>query len=406
MKQDRKEKGNVPNLRFPQFRGEWEERIFDNICSITTGNKNTQDKEDDGLYPFYVRSQNIERINSYTFWGEAILTAGDGVGVGKIFHYVNGKVGVHQRVYILSGFKCSGKFAYYYFASQFHNRVQKMSAKNSVDSVRREMIAQMPISLPMTEEQQKIAKFLSLLDDRIQTQSKIIEKLKSLMKGLLCNLFCQEQHVPPLRFPEFEDKWKIYVISDLLEFFTTNSLSWEQLEYETKNIYNLHYGLIHNGLPTLIDMDKNKLPNIRQEHIPQVYTLCQDGDVVFADASEDTNDIAKAVEIFNCNGKEVVCGLHTIHGRDKLDITVKGFKGYAFSSNTFRHQIRRFAQGTKIYSISQKNFRESYIGIPSKKEQSKIAHLLQLIDFRISVESKLILNYQRQKEFLLKQMFI
>jgi len=87
-------------LRFPEFTGEWEETIFEKVCNITTGNKNTQDKEEDGEYPFYVRSEIVERINSYSFNGEAILTAGDGVGVGKVFHYVNGKVGVHQRVYI------------------------------------------------------------------------------------------------------------------------------------------------------------------------------------------------------------------------------------------------------------------------------------------------------------------
>ena len=152
-------------MRFPEFEGEWEETEFEKICSITTGNKNTQDKEENGIYSFYVRSENIEKINSYSFEGEAILTAGDGVGVGKIFHYVNGKVGVHQRVYILSSFKCFGMFAYYYFSSRFHSRVARMSAKNSVDSVRREMIAQMLISLPIRKEQEKIAVLLSRIDD-------------------------------------------------------------------------------------------------------------------------------------------------------------------------------------------------------------------------------------------------
>ena len=84
--------------------------------------------------------------------------------------------------------------------------------------------------------------------------------------------------------------------------------------------------------------------------------LCKDGDVAFADASEDTNDVAKVVEFFNCNNKKIVCGLHAIHGRDKLNITVKGFKGYAFSSFSFRNQIKQLAQGTKVYSVSQKNF--------------------------------------------------
>ena len=171
---------NVPNLRFPEFTEDWVKYKISNICKIATGNKNTQDKEDDGLYPFYVRSQNVERINSWTFNGEAILTAGDGVGVGKVFHYSLGKIGVHQRVYILSDFNCNGKFLYSYFSSRFYNRVKRMSAKNSVDSVRMEMIADMPISIPKEREQIKIGDLLSLLDQRIATQNKIIEDLKKL----------------------------------------------------------------------------------------------------------------------------------------------------------------------------------------------------------------------------------
>ena len=127
-----------------------------------------------------MRSQNVERINSWTFDGEAILTAGDGVGVGKVFHYSLGKIGVHQRVYILSDFNCNGKFLYSYFSSRFYNRVKRMSAKNSVDSVRMEMIADMPISIPKEREQIKIGDLLSLLDQRIATQNKIIEDLKKL----------------------------------------------------------------------------------------------------------------------------------------------------------------------------------------------------------------------------------
>ena len=90
---------------------------------------------------------------------------------------------------------------------------------------------------------------------------------------------------------------------------------------------------------------------------------------------------------YTLEDKAVVCGLHTIHGRDKSNKTVVGYKGYAFSSTAFHHQIRRIAQGTKIYSISAKNFDECYIGIPSKEEQTKIAKLLRLIDERIATQT-------------------
>ena len=178
------------------------------------------------------------------------------------------------------------------------------------------------------------------------------------------------------------------------------------MEYGTTNIQNLHYGLIHVGLPTMVDIDKDNLPNIIDGNVPKNYELCKEGDIVFADASEDTNEVAKAVEYYNLNGKKVVCGLHTIHGRDNKNKTVVGYKGYAFSSMSFHHQIRRIAQGTKIYSINSKNFSECYVGIPSKDEQQKIADLLRLIDERIATQNKIIDKLQSLIKGIGKQLFM
>ena len=209
-----------------------------------------------------------------------------------------------------------------------------------------------------------------------------------------------------IKFPGFSKNWKTYKAADFLEFFPTNSLSWENLEYQGNTIFNLHYGLIHQGIPTQIDLAECTLPNIRYEFLPNKYSLCKDGDIAFADASEDTNDIGKMVEFINCNDKKIICGLHTIHGRDKLNITVNGFKSYAFSTKQFRNQIRQLAQGTKVYAISSKNFKECYINIPPKDEQSKIAKILSLIDKKIAVEKKLIHRLQQQKNSFLKSLFI
>ena len=197
-------------------------------------------------------------------------------------------------------------------------------------------------------------------------------------------------NVPNLRFKEFQGEWENCKVSDLLDFYSTNSLSWDKLEYGTDAIQNLHYGLIHVGLPTMVNLSKDKLPNIISGNTPKNYVLCKEGDIAFADASEDTNEVAKAIEFYNLNGKDVICGLHTIHGRDNKQKTVVGYKGYAFSSTAFHHQIRRIAQGTKIYSINSRNFSECHIGIPSKEEQKKIATLLRLIDERIATQNKII----------------
>ncbi len=175
----------VPKLRFKEFNDEWGKYYVGNLCNIQTGKSNTQDKIENGLYPFYVRSAIVEHSNKYIFDTEAVLTVGDGVGTGKVFHYVNGKFDCHQRVYVLNNFKnVTAKFFYYSFSKNFIKRVNSMTAKTSVDSVRYEMIDKMVMYLPILYEQEKIGTFLSLLDKEIELQSKKIETLKLYKKGL------------------------------------------------------------------------------------------------------------------------------------------------------------------------------------------------------------------------------
>ena len=383
----------VPTLRFPEFSGEWEKTKLSEVCHIATGNKNTQDKDDNGQYPFYVRSQHIEHINSWTYDGEAILTAGDGVGVGKVFHYSKGKIGVHQRVYILNDFKCDGKFLFYYFSGHFYDRVKRMSAKNSVDSVRMEMIANMNFIYPRRGEQTKIGHLFSLLDERIETQIRIIDKLKSLMQGLNNELMDNP-------------KWEKVYVGDFMEFFPTNSLSWEQLNYDNGQVRNLHYGLIHSGLPTLVDCQKESLPYIQDSSLSKQYTDCRDGDVAFADASEDTEEVGKVVELTNIKTQTIACGLHTIHGRDVKNITVEGFKGFAFNSKYFHNQLRRIAQGSKVYSINTDNVKSCYIYIPTIDEQQKIVGLLCCMQEKMGIAEEELRQYTIQKQFLLKGLFV
>lgn len=182
-----------PRLRFPEFRdvGEWEERNISAIAKVTTGSKDTQNKVDSGSYPFFVRSQTVERINSFSYDGEAVLTSGDGVGVGKNYHYINGKFDFHQRVYCIYDFDgcVSGLFVYLYFSEHFGDRVMRMSAKNSVDSVRMSMITEMPIWLPSILEQQHIADCLTSLDEVISAQTQKLRVLDMHKKGLMQQLF-------------------------------------------------------------------------------------------------------------------------------------------------------------------------------------------------------------------------
>lgn len=192
---------------------DWDAAYVEDIATITTGSRNTQDRVEGGVYPFFVRSQKVERINSYSFDKEAVLTAGDGVGTGKIFHYINGKFDVHQRVYVISDFaeRISAYYFYLAFAYNFYDRIMQMTAKSSVDSVRREMIARMAIALPPRVEQDAITEALRDADTLIESLEQLIAKKRAVKQGAMQDLLSGRR-----RLPGFTGKWATSKVGDLL----------------------------------------------------------------------------------------------------------------------------------------------------------------------------------------------
>jgi type I restriction enzyme S subunit len=161
------------------------------LCKITTGGKNTEDRIDDGLYPFFVRSQTIEKINTYSYDGEAILTAGDGVGVGKVFHYINEKFDFHQRVYMFYDFieGIDGEYLYNFIQNNFMKEVMLYNAKSTVDSLRLPMIKNFPVAFPSFEEQKRIVKYIkeetATIDKAIAKTELEIELIKEYKEALI-----------------------------------------------------------------------------------------------------------------------------------------------------------------------------------------------------------------------------
>ena len=205
---------------------EWNYCTAKELMKIETGSRNTEHKSDNGQYPFFVRSQQMEHIDTYNYDCEAVLTAGDGVGTGKVFHYINGKFDAHQRVYVMSQFsQIDAKYFYYFFSHNFGAEVSKYTAKSSVDSVRRNMIADMIIPLPDIDEQKKIAEALSDIDKLIYTLEKQIVKKKEVKQGTMKKLLTGKK-----RLPGYTGEWiekKVLDISPLQRGF---DLSFSQLK--------------------------------------------------------------------------------------------------------------------------------------------------------------------------------
>ena len=370
---------NVPNLRFPEFTGEWKQTKFKDVCKVETGNKNTQDKVEDGLYPFYVRSQIVERINAWNFDGEAILTAGDGVGVGKVFHYSIGKIGVHQRVYILSGFKCDGKYLYNYFSSRFYNRVKRLSAKNSVDSVRMEMITEMPLSLPSLEEQNKIGRLLSLLEDRIATQNKIIEDLKKLKSAIIDRvLFNIGNHE---------------MLGDYVKV---------QGGYAFKSSEFKEYGV----------------PVIRISNLPQDSIYVDLKDCVYYDSGDYSNyvisnDMLLIAMSGATTGKTAIYSNQFIAYLNQRVGCFRNIKHIYYpylyvlvESKLFKNQLSSKLIAGAQPNISSSDLESILLPFPCIELQQEIADSIKSVNKKINCEEKLMSLYTENKTYLLQQMFI
>lgn len=168
----------------------WNLIRFRFIAKITTGNQDTQNANSEGKYPFYVRSPIVEKCDVYTFDGEGILMAGDGAGAGRVFHLVDGKYAVHQRVYRFYDFKYMDSLLLKMYLENLFSKVMDYgSAKTTVPSVRLPMIQDFYVCVPPQNEQYDMVKFLSEKVDKIDgliaiKQSKI-EKLEQYKRSLI-----------------------------------------------------------------------------------------------------------------------------------------------------------------------------------------------------------------------------
>ena len=381
---------NVPHLRFPEFEGEWEDFLINDVCSEFKSGKNIKADSisESGEYPVYGGNGLRGYTSSYNHEGLYVLIGRQGALCGNV-RSVNGKTYITEHAIAAAGNeKSNTSFLHYLFLKMNLGQYSDQSAQPGL-AVNK--LLKLEVSLPPISEQKKIAKLLSLLDERIATQNKIIDKLQSLIKGIADNILDN-----PL--------WKKTYLRSFMQFFSTNSLSWEQLSYEEGEIRNLHYGLIHGFFTSGIK--SYSLPMVKYGEMPKQYTLCQVGDVAFADASEDTDEIGKSVEFVDTIKGDTICGLHTIHGRDIKNRTVVGFKGFAFNSRYFHNQIKRLAQGTKIFSITANNLSSCYVYLPDVETQKVIVKLLKAYEEQLIISRMTLKQYEKQKQYLLLQMFI
>lgn len=363
---------------------DWEVKTIKEFADITTGSQNTQDHVDDGKYPFFVRSPKVERINKFIFDTEGVITAGDGVGTGKIFHYIKGKFGLHQRCYLMYNFEdVSAKYFYWIFSQHFYDRVQSMTAKSSVDSVRMEMIADMPIPLPPTiVEQERIAGALSNIDTLIGALTEQIEKKRHIKQGTMQQLLTGKK-----RLAGFTGEWKNVRLSEICDFAKGKGLKKEYLT-DSGQYKCILYGEIFT-----------KYDGIIKSVVSRTYvyegTPSKKGDVLMPGSTTTIGiDLVKAVAL---NEENVLLGGDVIILRPKEKQACADFLAYLIS-NVDRNKVADVTQGITIIHLHAKNMVDIVYTIPPTiAEQSAIAAVLSGMDKEIAA-----LEQKRDKYIAIK----
>ena len=383
-----------PKLRFPEFDENLQFTAIGNVCDLTTGNKDTQNKSDNGLYPFYVRSQTIERINSYSYDGEAILTSGDGVGVGKNYHYINGKFDYHQRVYCLYRFKdgIHGKYVFHYFSENFYKRITRMSAKNSVDSVRRDMIFDMPISIPSLPEQQKVASFLTTVDDKINNLKQKVSLLEKYKKGVMQQIFSQQIRFKDTAgndYPEWEEK----SLGEVVIFLKGKGLPKNEIK-ENGKFKCIHYGELFTKYNELISQVMSFT------NTDEGIVLSHKNDVLMPTSDVTPNGLATASCLREDN---VILGGDILIIRQKKQV----FDGQFFSYYVKQHRdkVMKLVSGSTVYHLYGSDMAKFKICLPKLEEQHKIVFFLTNIDKKIETTKAQLSKMEVWKKGLLQGMF-
>ncbi|MEO7215792.1 restriction endonuclease subunit S [Mucilaginibacter sp.] len=392
----------VPNLRFPEFDGLLMETSLENLCDrIGDGIHSTPMYNEFGDYYFVngnnlidgriVITESTKKItkeealkhNTKSLNENAILLSINGtignialfrdefIMLGKSACFLNPKPTVN-RLFIFHSLR-SKRIVNYYLSELTGTTIKNLSLK-SIRATR--------FVLPSINEQKKITSFLSLIDERIETQNKIIEQLETLIKTISESLFSKE-----LRFPEFNDEWK-------------------ETKLKNECIINpktaaLKSEFIYIDLEAVVNGALVKKNNVKKSEAPsRAQRVLDDYDILFQCVRpyQQNNLLYRKVDDKQWVASTGYAQLKTQHS--------PSFFYYLLGIKAFNNEVVIRCTGTSYPAISSGDLGEIPISICSLKEQEKIATLLSLINNKVTVEKKSLLEYEIQRKYLLQSLFI
>ena len=388
---------DVPPLRFPEFSGEWEKRTLEDVSEFSKERMNTQNLSSDN----YVATENmlhdyqgiIEASSVPTNTNVIKFNKGD-VLLSNIRPYLkkvwfadkNG--GCSADVFVFKALSaCIPDFLHYIIANDRLINFAMSGAKGvKMPRGDKEQMKTYEIGLPSIEEQKKIAKLLSLLDERITTQNKIIDKLQSLIKGLNDSLYAQYGNEVKTSFANIGSSY--------------SGLSGKSAQdFGSGKPFITYLNVYSNNVINEKDFQFVAIRDNEKQNVVEY------GDVLFTLSSETPEEVGIGSVYL---GKEKVylnsfCfGIHITN----TEVAYSPYLSYYVSSTPFRKFIYPYAQGSTRFNLCKADFEKASIKLPSLENQKRIYSILKHLVSKIGTEKNLLGLYNTQKQYLLRQMFI
>ena len=372
---------NVPNLRFPEFQGEWISKTIGDIAPLQRGFDLPTGQICNGKIPVVYSNGIMNHHSSYKCVAPGVVTGRSGT-IGKFTYIEDGYYWPHNTSLWVTDFHDNNPKFIYYLYQTIH--IEQYSTGSGVPTLNRNNVHRHKTFIPKLKEQNKIAAFLSLLDERISTQSKIIEDLKKLKSAIIENVF-DDKHSERLQLDNVGSyiRGLTYSSNDVIEHGGT-------LVMRSNNIVN----------GSLLDYNNNVVFVNKQMSAEQ---QLQNGDVVICMANGSSSLVGKSSFYDgSCHSPITVgafCGIY----RSKEPI-VK----WLFQTNKYRRYIWNSLQGGNgaIANLNGEDILNMSFSIPNATIKDTCVKMLTSVDSALENNMSLCALYTLQKQHLLRLMFI
>ena len=392
-------------MRFPEFSGEWKKCKFGDIATGFDYGMNAAAKPFDGENK-YIRITDIDEASSQYLYDDVvspdgefgdsylvkendILLARTGASTGKSYLYRNSDGKLYFAGFLIRAniYKHNSYFVF----SQLHTHRYKkwisvMSARSGQPGINSQEYASFPLYTTSLQEEDKIASFLKLLDERIATQNKIIERYESLIRGINDSLYAQYGNEVKISFANLGSSY--------------SGLSGKSAQdFGSGKPFITYLNVYSNNVINEKDFQFVAIRDNEKQNVVEY------GDVLFTLSSETPEEVGIGSVYL---GKEKVylnsfCfGIHITNTK----VVYSPYLSYYVSSTPFRKFIYPYAQGSTRFNLCKADFEKASIKLPSLENQKRIYSILSHIESKTETEKSLLDLYNSQKQYLLRQMLI